>query len=157
MFQRCYLMVCSLRRLGFKMGRLRGSKSHFTSIKLCPLARYSDSFFGRNSSGWPISNPRRRKGGEWQCGMAEATAPWYQCVQAFVVVLAQVDEEGLQAEGEEEQGLEAAPGRAEAGPGQEAEEVCCCAAGSFLGACMSERDIPTICTCPFKPGMWHIT
>ena len=61
--------------------------------------------------------------------------------QTSIVVMVQVNEEGRQAEGEEEQGLEAAPGRAEAGPGQEAEEVCCCSAGRFLGICISQHDI----------------
>jgi len=79
------------------------------------------------------------RGGEWHCGMGEATLAW---CQAFIVALAQVNEEGCQAEGEEEQGLEAAPGRAEAGPGQEAEEVCCDSAGSVFETCLSQHDIP---------------
>ena len=72
------------------------------------------------------------RGGEWHCDKGEATSPWCQRAQASILVLVQVNEEGRQAEGEEEQSLEAAPGRAEAGPGQEAEEVCRGSAESFL-------------------------
>lgn len=77
-------MVRSLRRRGFKMGRLRGSKSHLTSIKFCPLARYSDSFFAETHQGGPFQT---RVGVKVVSGNAAWLRPQHHGINVFRLLL----------------------------------------------------------------------